>query len=183
MATIDATNPANGKVIGSFTKDNTQSIASKFERATKARTLWSQTPLEVRSEKIAQFAALLKTNLDPCALDLTKETGKPLSQAKGEIKATQGRLDFFLQHTPDVLKTRVFAGFDAGTAEEIRSEPLGTVANISAWNYPYFVGSNVIIPALLTGNTVLYKHPEFVQFAQCFYNLRGLKKKTRETNI
>ena len=40
-------------------------------------------------------------------------------------------------------------------------EPLGVVANISAWNYPYFVGSNVYIPALLTGNSVLYKPSEF----------------------
>ncbi len=40
-------------------------------------------------------------------------------------------------------------------------EPLGVVANISAWNYPYFVGSNVFIPALLTGNAVLYKPSEF----------------------
>ena len=43
----------------------------------------------------------------------------------------------------------------------IRHEPLGVVANVSAWNYPYFVGSNVFVPALLTGNAVLYKPSEF----------------------
>lgn len=45
--------------------------------------------------------------------------------------------------------------------ERIEYEPLGVVGNISAWNYPYFVGSNVFIPALLTGNSVLYKPSEF----------------------
>ena len=45
--------------------------------------------------------------------------------------------------------------------EIIRYEPLGVVANISAWNYPWFVGTNVFIPALLTGNAVLYKPSEY----------------------
>src|SRR6185312_8473862 len=45
--------------------------------------------------------------------------------------------------------------------ERISYEPLGVIGNISAWNYPYFVGSNVFIPALLTGNAVLYKPSEF----------------------
>jgi acyl-CoA reductase-like NAD-dependent aldehyde dehydrogenase len=45
--------------------------------------------------------------------------------------------------------------------ERITHEPLGVVANISAWNYPYFVGSNVFVPALVAGNAVLYKPSEF----------------------
>src|ERR1041385_3789613 len=45
--------------------------------------------------------------------------------------------------------------------ERIPHEPLGVIANISAWNYPYFVGSNVFVPAVLTGNAVLYKPSEF----------------------
>jgi acyl-CoA reductase-like NAD-dependent aldehyde dehydrogenase len=45
--------------------------------------------------------------------------------------------------------------------ERIAHDPLGVVANISAWNYPYFVGGNVFVPALLTGNAVLYKPSEY----------------------
>ena len=50
---------------------------------------------------------------------------------------------------------------DGGMKEVIAHEPLGVIANISAWNYPYFVGGNVFIPALLAGNAVLYKPSEF----------------------
>jgi acyl-CoA reductase-like NAD-dependent aldehyde dehydrogenase len=50
---------------------------------------------------------------------------------------------------------------DAAMTERIDHDPLGVVANISAWNYPYFVGGNVFVPALLTGNAVLYKPSEF----------------------
>ncbi|MBA2412006.1 MAG: aldehyde dehydrogenase family protein, partial [Burkholderiaceae bacterium] len=48
----------------------------------------------------------------------------------------------------------------AGMRERISHEPLGVIANVSAWNYPYFVGGNVFAPALLTGNAVLYKPSE-----------------------
>ena len=50
---------------------------------------------------------------------------------------------------------------DGGMPEQIEHIPLGVVANISAWNYPWFVGCNVIVPALLTGNAVLYKPCEY----------------------
>ncbi len=50
---------------------------------------------------------------------------------------------------------------EGGTTEQIEHTPLGVVANISAWNYPWFVGGNVFIPALLTGNAVLYKPSEY----------------------
>jgi acyl-CoA reductase-like NAD-dependent aldehyde dehydrogenase len=50
---------------------------------------------------------------------------------------------------------------DGGMTEQIQHTPLGVVANISAWNYPWFVGCNVIVPALLTGNAVLYKPSEY----------------------
>jgi acyl-CoA reductase-like NAD-dependent aldehyde dehydrogenase len=55
----------------------------------------------------------------------------------------------------------VFADRGEKLEEKISHEPLGVIANISAWNYPYFVGSNVFVPALLTGNAVLYKPSEF----------------------
>jgi acyl-CoA reductase-like NAD-dependent aldehyde dehydrogenase len=45
--------------------------------------------------------------------------------------------------------------------QRVRYEPIGVVGNISAWNFPYFVGSNVWIPALLTGNAVMYKPSEW----------------------
>ena len=50
---------------------------------------------------------------------------------------------------------------EGGMREQIQHVPLGVVANISAWNYPWFVGCNVIVPALLTGNAVLYKPSEY----------------------
>jgi len=93
---------------------------------------------------------------------LTSEMGKPIRQSRNELTAMQGRIDFFLGHTEIAIADEVVldSAEAPGLQERIRYEPLGVVANISAWNYPYFVGSNVFLPALLTGNTVLYKPSE-----------------------
>ena len=78
------------------------------------------------------------------------------------MNALTGRLDFFLAESARALRDeRVFASAEQKLEERITHEPLGVVANISAWNYPYFVGSNVFVPALVAGNAVLYKPSEF----------------------
>ena len=108
---------------------------------------------------IQRFRSGLVAELDTLALTLTQEMGKPVSQAKNEINGLLGRLDFFIEQTERaVADEHVFDG--GGMHEQISHVPLGVVANISAWNYPYFVGCNVIVPALLTGNVVLYKPSE-----------------------
>src|SRR6185312_425522 len=71
------------------------------------------------------------------------------------------RIDFFLAETARALRPRkVSVDVHASMEEKVSHEPLGVVANISAWNYPWFVGTNVFVPALLAGNAVLYKPSE-----------------------
>jgi acyl-CoA reductase-like NAD-dependent aldehyde dehydrogenase len=78
------------------------------------------------------------------------------------LNGVLARIDFFVNHASKVLKEEVvFADRGEKLEEKITFEPLGVVANISAWNYPYFVGANIFVPALLTGNAVLYKPSEF----------------------
>src|SRR4030095_13652681 len=95
----------------------------------------------------------------PLARVLTSEVGKPISQARNELKGVLPRIDFFLAETARTLRTENVAK-DGSVEERTSHEPLGVVANISAWNYPWFVGSNVFVPALLAGNSVLYKPSE-----------------------
>ncbi|MBM3355323.1 MAG: aldehyde dehydrogenase family protein, partial [Betaproteobacteria bacterium] len=91
---------------------------------------------------------------------LTQETGKPIRQARAELESFDGRLKFFLENTEGVLEAETVLE-ETNLKEQITHEPLGVIANISAWNYPWFVGGNVIVPALATGNAVLYKPSEF----------------------
>ena len=110
-----------------------------------------------------RFGELLRARKIHLASVLTSETGKPIRQASGEIEAVGGRLDFFCENVEKALGEEVVLdGAAAGLIEKITYEPLGVVGNISAWNYPYFVGSNVFAPALLTGNAVMYKRGALV---------------------
>ncbi|MBL93062.1 MAG: aldehyde dehydrogenase [Myxococcales bacterium] len=157
---ITIINPATEAPIAELPSDTFESVAHKYERARQGLTSWSTTDFKDRAACLKRFGELLSEQAEACAKDLTAETGKPIAQALGEVRATQGRIRFFLENTEPTLKTRPIAPMGSGTGEEIRFEPLGVVANISAWNYPYFVGANVFLPALLTGNTVLYKPSE-----------------------
>jgi acyl-CoA reductase-like NAD-dependent aldehyde dehydrogenase len=152
-------NPATGGAVADLPEDNVATVARKYARARAAQPAWARTSLEDRLAAIRRFRDALVANQDTLALTLTREMGKPIKQARNEIGAMPGRLDFFLTATAELLRAQVVLK-DASLEETIRHEPLGVVANISAWNYPYFVGSNVFVPALLTGNTVLYKPSE-----------------------
>ncbi len=160
MLTI--TNPANGKPVASLPGDDAGSIRAKYDAARAAQPAWAKVPLKRRLETIARFRAAIIDQTEELAAILTTEMGKPITQSRNELKGLVGRLDFFLAETARTLRPRkVFGGTSGSMQESISHEPLGVVANVSAWNYPYFVGANVFIPALATGNTVLYKPSEF----------------------
>jgi len=157
---ITVTNPATGELIMQLPADDAAAIAQKFAQAKTAQLQWRHTPLAERLEKITNFYHLLDTEKDTLAQDLTAETGKPLQQAFNELNGARTRIRFFLEHTAAMLEEEWITR-EAATREKITYEPLGVIANISAWNYPYLVGVNVFIPALLAGNAVLYKPSEY----------------------
>jgi acyl-CoA reductase-like NAD-dependent aldehyde dehydrogenase len=162
MPSLAVTNPATGKRIATLPADVAASVRAKFEAARAAQPAWAAEPLEKRIDVMRRFRRAIVAQSDALALTLTTETGKPITQARNELKGFLPRLDFFIEEAPRALAAeRVFNDRKARLAEAITWDPLGVVANISAWNYPYFVGGNVIVPALLAGNAVLYKPSEF----------------------
>ncbi len=155
-------NPATGTQITEIDTTPLDDFTAILQKAKAAQRAWAQEPMGRRQAVITRFRDLLASEVDASARLLTSETGKPLTQAENEIKATLPRLDYFLDEAPRVARQGERKSHnDPNTLEQLRFEPLGLVANISAWNYPYFVGSNVFIPALLTGNAVAYKPSEF----------------------
>ena len=111
---------------------------------------------------MSRFNALLGIHAEELAALLSGEMGKPLAHAAGEIANTVPRVQYFLDNVERHMAGVEVAPANSGTREVVRQEPIGVVGNISAWNFPYFVGSNVWAPALLAGNAVLYKPSEWV---------------------
>lgn len=157
---MDLLNPATDEVITTVQEDTVELIHEKYEKLVYGQREWRQVPLKKRLECIARFASGLKTELEQLALDLTQETGKPLQEAKNEVNGAVAKLNFFLEESEMHLQAKQV--HDDGTTREVLSyDPLGVIANISAWNYPFLVGINIFIPALICGNAVLYKPSEF----------------------
>ncbi|MBK6980534.1 MAG: aldehyde dehydrogenase family protein [Betaproteobacteria bacterium] len=162
MPTLKITNPANGRPVAALPADDAASVKAKYAAARDAQPRWAALPAKKRLDAIAKFRAAVIAQAEELAAILTTEVGKPIAQSRGELKGLVGRLDFFLAETVRTLRPRNVSGANPGAMMEvIGHEPLGVVANISAWNYPYFVGANVFVPALAAGNTVLYKPSEF----------------------
>lgn len=160
MTTLSIHNPATGALIATLPADDTASVAAKAAAASDAQALWAAVPLAQRKVCIEKFRAGVVRELDALARVMTEETGKPIGMSRNELNGLLPRIDFFLaQVDASIARERVLA--EGGMTEEIEHAPLGLVANISAWNYPWFVGCNVILPALLTGNAVLYKPSEY----------------------
>lgn len=153
-------NPATGEVFNELTDDSVASIEAKYNKLKEGQKLWSTTPLAKRVEIIRKFSDLLEKNADHLAAVLTSEVGKPLQQAKNELNGARTRIKWLTENASKYLADEVMFQ-DPKMEERISYEPLGVVGNISAWNYPYLVGVNVFVPALLAGNAVLYKPSEF----------------------
>ena len=153
-------NPATGTVIATLPEDTHDSVIAKYRAARAAQPAWAATPLATRLATIGRFREFIVRDVDRLAAILTSEVGKPIKQARNELNGLLPRIDFFLATAEATLAARTVHD-DGGMVETITHEPLGVVANISAWNYPYFVGSNVFVPALLAGNAVLYKPSEY----------------------
>ena len=160
MSTLSVINPATGALACEVPADDAATVATKTAQARAAQPRWRALPLAERKTCIERFRGLVVRDLESLARTLTLDTGKPVSQARNELNGMLGRVDFFMAAVADAAGTQTV--FDeVGMREQIEHVPLGVIGSISAWNYPWFVGSNVFVPALLTGNAVLYKPSEF----------------------
>jgi len=152
-------NPANDELITSIEVDDQKTIAMKLASLREGQKKWAKVSLVERIEIIRRFSELLQTNLENCASILTSEVGKPLQQSKNEVNGACARIEWLTANAEQSLKDEWMVEIGP-TREKIVYEPLGIVCNISAWNYPYLVGTNVFVPALLAGNAVIYKPSE-----------------------
>ena len=160
MSTFNVINPATEEVLAVLDEDSAASIQQKYELVTQGQIAWSQVPVTERINCIRRFDHLLGDSVERLSGILSDEVGKPIQQARNEINGARGRIAFFINNSEKWLQDEWMV-MEGATKERISYEPLGVIANISAWNYPYLVGVNVFIPALIGGNAVLYKPSEF----------------------
>jgi acyl-CoA reductase-like NAD-dependent aldehyde dehydrogenase len=152
-------NPATEEVIKEVIEDTESTLQLKYKSLRAALTEWQGQPLNDRVRCLIRFSELLKTNIEELSQVLTSEVGKPLQQSRNEVNGAITRINWLTSNAEKYLSDEIMHT-DENLTERISYEPLGVVCNISAWNYPYLVGINVFVPALIAGNTVLYKPSE-----------------------
>lgn len=153
-------NPATEEVIREIQEDSKETASNKFKLLKASQPEWQQVQLDQRVDILKKFSALLEQNAESLASVLTAEVGKPLQQSRNEINGARTRIKWLTENARRYLSDEQMT-VDSGFEERIAYEPLGIICNISAWNYPYLVGVNVFVPALLAGNAVMYKPSEY----------------------
>ena len=153
-------NPATEDIIKEIEEDTSAGIGKKFQSLQSAQPGWQKILLDERIKILQRFVILLEENIEELSHTLTSEVGKPLQQSRNEIKGAIGRIKWLTENAAKYLSDETM-NLEEGLEEKISYEPLGVICNISAWNYPYLVGVNVFVPALLAGNAVMYKPSEY----------------------
>lgn len=149
--------PATGEEVGRVQKTPLSEIPALVARARAAQPAWRDLGLSARAEILKRAAALLEPQLEALARLLTREMGKPLREARGELKACLAQLAE-LDEMVEALSPEILD--DGRTRTELHRDPYGVCAVISPWNFPVAMPQQMVLPALMAGNTVLLKPSE-----------------------
>ena len=150
-------NPATEEVFRTLEPTSEAELDAILSRMRAAQALWRDVPVQERVEICTQFIAAFRSMKDAVALDITRQMGKPLGQARREVDTMLDRAETMVRLAPGALQDDLLPPKE-GFRRFIRHEPHGVVLDIPAWNYPLLIAVNVIVPALLSGNAVMIKH-------------------------
>src|SRR2546425_8211248 len=132
-------------------------IESVLAPASRAQRAWARTGVPERVALCERFCAAREGDGERIAAEIPRQMGKPLGQARGEVKTAVSRARHMMSIAPGALADERLPP-SPGFTRFIRHEPVGVVLDISAWNYPLLIAVNVVVPAVLAGNAVLIKH-------------------------
>ena len=153
-------NPATGEPTGSYPRSGPDDVRDAVCAAREAQAKWRRMPAPKRGEILYRAAEILVRDKERFARELTEEMGKVLKEARGDVQeaidmtyymAGEGRRTFG-QTTPSELPDKF--------AMSVRA-PVGVVGCITPWNFPMAIPSWKIMPAIVTGNTVVFKPSQF----------------------
>jgi aldehyde dehydrogenase (NAD+)/succinate-semialdehyde dehydrogenase/glutarate-semialdehyde dehydrogenase len=155
MSTLTSYDPSNEQPIGSVSVTTTEQLKEMVILAKKAQKDWARLTLIARKKVMIEAYQSLHSLQDELATLISKEMGKDVRRATYEVGGTIQNAAYFVEEIAHALKTEQV---DGETAIEYR--PLGVVAVISPWNYPLAMANNLILPALMAGNSVILKPSE-----------------------
>lgn len=157
--TYPVINPATGERIASAPDSDAIDAAHAARSAQKAFQSWGKTSHRERATLLEKWYAVINENIDDLALTMTTEQGKPLAEAKGEVAYGASYVKWFSQQIMQ-LRGDILPEAGSGKVQTVEKRPVGVVAVITPWNFPFAMLARKIAPALAAGCTVVVKPAE-----------------------
>ncbi|MCG8907412.1 aldehyde dehydrogenase [Pseudomonas sp. DP-17] len=156
---IEVHNPANGELLARIPEASVAQVDSAIGAARAAQKAWAAKPAIERAGYLRRIAEKVRANAPRLAKIITAEQGKVPALAEVEVNFTADYLDYMAEWARR-LEGEVLTSDRAGEHIFLLRKPLGVVAGILPWNFPFFLIARKMAPALLTGNTIVIKPSE-----------------------
>jgi acyl-CoA reductase-like NAD-dependent aldehyde dehydrogenase len=154
--TIETINPATGKVIGSYNNMSIEQINQKTKDARNSFEDWKKLDISERCTYMRRLGRVMKKNKEDYAKLITEEMGKPIRQSLAEIDKCAWVCDYYSEHAESFLRDELIP--TEFRKSFVSFEPLGVIACIMPWNFPFWQVMRFAVPALTAGNVGILKH-------------------------
>ena len=157
MSTYAVTNPATGVVEATYPTASDAQIQEAIGAAHQGFTTWSTSEISERVALLERVADIYEERAEELAAIITREMGKPVRQAQGEISIVASIYRYYAKNGPKFLQDEELEVASGGKAL-VRKEAVGVLLGIMPWNFPYYQVARFAAPNLMNGNTILLKH-------------------------
>jgi acyl-CoA reductase-like NAD-dependent aldehyde dehydrogenase len=155
--TLKTISPVDGRIYVERPLETAAGIDRALELGRQAQLGWAALPLAARCEILGRAVDAFVAKANDIATEITWQMGRPIRHSPGEIRGFEERARYMLGLAPAALAP-VQPGDKAGFDRRIKRVPLGVIAVVAPWNYPYLTAVNAVLPALIAGNAVVLKH-------------------------
>lgn len=157
--TFTVLNPSTRETIANVPDSNAQDVERAVEAARKAQPAWERLPAIERAGYLRRISTKLREHKERLALRVSLEQGKILDLARVEIDFTASYLDYMAEWARRI-EGEIIQSDRPGETIYLHRRPIGVVAGILPWNFPFFLIARKMAPALITGNTIVIKSSE-----------------------
>jgi acyl-CoA reductase-like NAD-dependent aldehyde dehydrogenase len=170
--TLKTVSPVDGRIYVERALQSDADIDRALRAAVHAQAAWRASPLATRVALLSKAVDAFVAHAADIAAEITWQMGRPIAHSPGEVRGFEERSRYML----DIASTALVAvepAAKAGFKRQVKRVPLGVVAVVAPWNYPYLTAVNAVLPALIAGNAVVLKHSHQTplcaeRFAQAF---------------
>src|SRR5580692_88121 len=155
--TLKTISPVDGRIYVERPLQTAADIHRALDAAHAAQRAWGSLPLAARCGILGRAVDDFVAEASDIAAEITWQMGRPISHSPGEIRGFEERSRYMLGIAAQALAA-IVPGEKAGFKRQIKRVPLGVIAVVAPWNYPYLTAVNAVLPALIAGNAVILKH-------------------------